>query len=79
MSARPDGETLAVGVTDAVVVAAVAGLEIGEAVGACANELIASAREQMYIVMNLFIVDDLTVGCVQPPIWIQLFQPSGSN
>jgi hypothetical protein len=47
LSARPDGETLAVGVTDAVVVAAVGGLEIGEAVGACANELIASAREQM--------------------------------
>ena len=64
MSARPDGETLAVGVTDAVVVAAVGGLEIGEAVGACANELIANASEKMETRMNLFIVDDLTVGCV---------------
>jgi hypothetical protein len=36
----------------------------GEAVGACANELIPSAREQMETWMNLFIVDDLTVGCV---------------
>ena len=36
----------------------------GEAVGACANELIPSAREQMETRMNLFIVDDLTVGCV---------------
>jgi len=55
LSARPDGETLEVGVTDAVVVEAVGGLEIGEAVGACANELIANAREKMETRMNLFI------------------------
>ena len=40
------------------------GLVSGEAVGACANELIANAREKMETRMNLFIVDDLTVGCV---------------
>jgi hypothetical protein len=52
---------------------------IGEAVGACANELIESAREQIQTIINLFIVAGLTVGCVQRPIWIQLFQASHDN
>ena len=52
------------GVTEAVVIAA-GGLEIGEAVGDCANELIASAMEETYIMMNLFILDYLTIGCAQ--------------
>ena len=54
-------------------------LASGEAVGACANELIASTREQMETRMNLFIVDDLTVGCAQQRVWIQLFQASRDN
>jgi hypothetical protein len=45
---------------------------IGEAVGACANELIESAREQIQTMINLFIVDGLTIGCVQGSIWIPL-------
>jgi len=46
---------------------------IGEAVGACANELIESATEQTQTINNLFIMRGWTVGCVQRLIWIQLF------
>jgi hypothetical protein len=60
----------------AVVAAGV--LVSGEAVGACANELTASAREEMQVRMNLFIVDDLIVGCFWRPIWIQLFHPAAA-
>ena len=60
----------------AVVAAGV--LASGEAVGACPNELTASAREEMQVRMNLFIVGDLIVGCFWRPIWIQLFHPAAA-
>jgi hypothetical protein len=48
-------------------------LATGEAVGACANELIESAREQIQTMINLFMMGGLPVGCVRHAIWIQLF------
>jgi len=49
MSARSDGETLAV--TDAVVVAE----GVGDAVGACANEPVVSVIEAMQTITDIFI------------------------
>jgi hypothetical protein len=60
-----------VGVGDIAGVAAGV-VAIGEAVGACANELIESAREQIQTMINLM-VGGFTLGCVQRSIWIQLF------
>ena len=74
MAGWPEG----VGVGDIAGVAAGV-VAIGEAVGACANELIESAKEQIQTIINLFIVGGLTVGCVQRSIWIQLFQASHGN
>ena len=62
MSARSDGEVLAVavGVAVATAVAAVAapagGLAIGEFVGVCPNKVIGSATEQMQRRINFFIL-----------------------
>ena len=74
MAGWPEG----VGVGDIAGVAAGV-VAIGEAVGACANELIENAREQIQTIINLFIVGGLTVGFVQRSIWIQLFQASHGN
>ena len=68
MAGWPEG----VGVVDIASVAAGV-VASGEAVGVCANELIEGPREQIQTIINLFIVDSVTVGCVQRCIWIQLF------
>src|SRR5439155_9138115 len=54
LSARSDGETPPVAAVVAVGVIA-AGLAIGDAVGACANKLVARAMEQMQRRTNFFI------------------------
>ena len=76
MAGWPEG----VGVGDIAGVAAGV-VAIGEAVGACANKLIESAREQIQTIINLFIVGGLT-GRIRSTLYLDstiLSQPRQLN